>query len=221
MLQHFASNPPDPASFPALAIRVVDLLEKPDTKLEDLARWVAMDPAIAGQVLKVANSVIYRRGRDVEELPAAIVRLGLREVGQIAVGVAGRSLFDLEVRAEIAAFRERLAALFLEAMAVAYSAGWLSAKLRVGSPERAFLAGMLHDIGRPIALQSLARLIIGGEIGRPPDGGDRLPPSTRYMCRWAATSARSGACRPTCSPPAPTTTTPTYPWSRATRSCTW
>ena len=169
LLAHYRAHPPDPASFPALAVRVMDLLEQPEMRVEELAKSVAMDQAIAARVLKVANSVIYRRGQDVEELPAAIVRLGLREVGQIAAGVAGRSLFDMEVRAEIETFRERLSRLFLDAMTIAYGASWLAVECRVGRPERAFLAGMLHDIGLPVALQSLARLIIGGQIPAPSD----------------------------------------------------
>jgi HD-like signal output (HDOD) protein len=167
VLAHYRTHRPDPASFPALAVRIVDLLERPEVRVDELARWVGMDPAVAGQVLKVANSVIYRRGQDVEELSAAIVRLGLREVGQIAVGVAGRSLFDLEVRAQIETFRERLTGQFLDAMTVAYGASWLAGQLRLGRPERVFLAGMLHDIGFPVALQSLARLIMAGEIRDP------------------------------------------------------
>jgi HD-like signal output (HDOD) protein len=164
VLDYYRRHRPDPASFPAMAVRIVDLLERPEVRVDELARWVGMDPAIAGQVLKVANSVIYRRGQDVDELPEAIVRLGLREVGQIAVGVAGRSLFDLEVRAEIETFRERLAGQFLDAMTVAYGASWLAGQLHLGRPEKAFLAGMLHDIGFPVALQSLARLVMAGEV---------------------------------------------------------
>jgi len=168
ILDHGDAHLPDPASLPAVAVRIVDLLEQPDANVEHLASWVAMDPAIAGRVLKIANSVMFRGGQDVHELPAAIVRLGLREVSQIAVAVAGRSLFDMQMRAELELFAGRWSRMFLDAMTTAYSASWLASELHCCPPERAFLAGMLHDVGRPIGLRSLAALLIEGQLHETP-----------------------------------------------------
>jgi HD-like signal output (HDOD) protein len=49
-------------------------------------------------------------------------------------------------------------------MTLAFSASWLSLFARVGRSDQAFLAGMLHDIGQPLALRSTAALLVAGEI---------------------------------------------------------
>lgn len=162
--EHFEQNRPDPASFPSLAARVIDLTEQPDLHLDDLARVVAEDPAIAFRILQVANSAFYRRSSDVEDLRTALQLLGLDEVARIAVGMAGRTLFDVEARAEYEALSRRWSALYGDAMTMAFSASWLGSELRVGQPGRAFLGGMFHDIGKTVAMRAIGTMAVRGEI---------------------------------------------------------
>ena len=171
VMDHFSKNHPDLASFPALAVQIIDLLNEPDVDMARLLKAISPDPAISINVLRVANSVLYNRGTDVTEMRMAVMRIGLRGVGEIAAGVAGRSLFDLALRVEYETFRERFNTMFLDTMAVAFGASQFAFEQHVGRPDRAFLAGMFHDMGKSLALRSLASLIIEGKV---PSG---LPPS--------------------------------------------
>lgn len=164
LLEHFRWNRPDPASFPSMAVRVIDEVEKPDVEMNRLVQIIGQDPAISAKILRVANSVLYYHGTEVEDIRGAIMKIGMREVGQIAGGVAGRSLFDMEVRAEFDLFKQRWNDLFHNSMTVAFGAGALAMERSIGRSDRAFLAGMFHDIGKSIALRSLTRLIINGEL---------------------------------------------------------
>ncbi|MBI4510500.1 MAG: HDOD domain-containing protein [Deltaproteobacteria bacterium] len=162
--EHFDKNRPALASFPSLAVRVVDLVEHPDVNVHRLVAEISRDPAISAAVLKTANSVFYHRGKDVEDLHTAVMRMGVREVAQIAAAVAGRSLFDTELRAEFQLFRGRWSALHASSLTAAFSASWFSLMHRVGRSDRAFLGGMLQDIGKSMALRSLSSLMVKGHV---------------------------------------------------------
>src|SRR5262249_7725017 len=109
-----------------------------------------------------ANSSLY--AEEVSSIRGAAMRLGLREVGEIALGFAGRTLFETEVRDQYSLFPHRWDALFHESMTAAFAAGSLAIRARRSQPDSAFLAGMLHDVGKPIALRALATLHLDGAL---------------------------------------------------------
>lgn len=164
LMAHFQANRPGPASFPAVAARIVDLLNQEDPDIAALGTAVSQDPAITAQVLRVANSAAYQRGSEAQSLREAILRLGSRQVAEIALGVAGRSLFDVSLRMEFDLFQARWRELFVSTMTCAFTASHLAFREQVGRAERAFLAGMFHDIGTPLALRSLAKVLIEGQL---------------------------------------------------------
>lgn len=164
VLDHFQRNRPEPASFPSIAAQVIDLVEDPRASAGELSRLVGNDPAISARILQIANSSYYARSQEIETVRMAVTMLGLREVAGIAAGVAGRSLFDVETVVELGAFRPRFGQLFHQAMTVAYGASWLAVARRLSRADRAFLSGMLHDIGKALALHSFARLTVAGKV---------------------------------------------------------
>jgi HD-like signal output (HDOD) protein len=168
VLEHFERHKPEPASFPAMASRVIDLAEHPDVDVNRLAHLIARDPAICASVLAVANSAANRRTDAVEDIRTALSLLGLKRVANIAVGVACRALFDVELRVEQELFGEWWARLFHSAMTEAFTIAFVTMERNRGVSEGIFLAGMLHNIGKSLALRSLAALIIGGDLGGVP-----------------------------------------------------
>lgn len=72
---------------PEVFARLTQLLQLPFCDMEEVAELVAMDPAIAGQVLARANSVFFKGEQGVGSVREAAVRLGVVEVHR-AVGVA-------------------------------------------------------------------------------------------------------------------------------------
>ena len=164
---HFRAHKPPPSSFPALAAKVIDLVEQPSLDVNKLVHTISQDSAISAKILQVANSAAYARSASVEDLRAAVMVLGLREVANIAVGVAGRSLFDMEARAEFDMFAKHWNRLYQQSMTTAFAAGALALDRRLRS-DHAFLSGMLHDVGKSIALRSLSGLMMTGKVTEPP-----------------------------------------------------
>lgn len=161
---HFTRNKPAPSSFPALAIQIMDLVSQPEVEIHELLKTIGPDPAISAHLMRVANSALYHRGQDVLDLRTAVMKIGVRGVGEIAAGVAGRSLFDVAVRVEYETFPDRWQKLFLATMTTAFAASQFSFEQHHGRPDRIFLGGMFVDIGKTLALRSLARLIMAGQV---------------------------------------------------------
>jgi HD-like signal output (HDOD) protein len=164
VLDHFRANQPGPESFPSNATRIIDLIQQREPDFNKLVHAVGQDAAIASRLLQAANSSLYSPGPEVQNVRGAAIRLGLREVGEIALGCAGRALFETEARYQYSLFPQRWDAMFHESMTAAFAAGSLSMRTRRGQPDCAFLAGMLHDVGKPIALRAIAALHLEGAL---------------------------------------------------------
>jgi HD-like signal output (HDOD) protein len=159
VLDHFRKNRPGPASAPALSIRILNLVAAAGTDVAELARLVSADPALSAGVLTVANSAANRGLSETETVREAITRLGFDEVARIAGAVSARSLFSPGLRAELAQHGPRFAALYHRSFVVASGAARLALRRRGGRSDRAFLGGMLHDVGKAVALRSVAALL--------------------------------------------------------------
>ena len=157
VLELFATAPLDQASFPAIATEILALVSSPDADVGRLAATLSRDPALAAGVISVANSPLFRGASEVETVRGAVTRLGLQEVGRVAVAVATRTLFDAGARATRTAFGEGSGVLFARSVTVGAAAAALGMRLRGARTDRAYLGGLLHDVGKALALGALAR----------------------------------------------------------------
>jgi putative nucleotidyltransferase with HDIG domain len=146
--------------YPAVAMRVQDLVRRQDFGLDDLARLVQSDQALAADALRVANSAFYSRGTAVTTLTQAIARIGAQEVARLAVA----SGLGAHARAPgpLAALKRRV---WLESLAAAGLCQEL-AKRRSLPVEEAFVCGLLHDFGKVITIACIEE-IVARRGGRP------------------------------------------------------
>jgi HD-like signal output (HDOD) protein len=167
VVDYCQATKPDPTSFPALASRVMELSRNPNVDVNKMANLIGQDVAISAKILRIANSPMYRRNSGaVETVRAAVLLLGLNEVGKIAVAVASRSLFEPDIKAEYQFSAKRWNLLFLHSLASAFGAAGLSLDHRIGVSDQAFLGGMFHDVGKTIALRAVGPLLIKNKIGK-------------------------------------------------------
>jgi len=163
---HFDAHRPGPASFPAIALNVLELLRDPKVDAAALARAIELDMALSAGVLALANSAVFRGVSKVETLREAVARLGLTEVARLAAALSTRSLYR-GMRAELELFGGTWDRLFHHAATVARAGAELAKARRLGDPDRVFLGGMLHDVGKSLALRSLGALVVEERVQRP------------------------------------------------------
>jgi len=167
ILAHCRSNKLGPASAPTLSLRILNLVASPNADVSEMARLISADPALSAGILTVANSVFHRGLSEIETVRDAVTRLGLDEVGRVAGALSARSLFNPRLKLELQAFGPGFAALYRRAIAIATGAAALA--MRTGArSDRAYLGGLLHDVGRTVALRAVADLAREGQLGLEP-----------------------------------------------------
>ena len=131
--------------FPATHAKVMELANSDASNSEEIAEQIQRDPNFLATVLKLANSSFYGFSRKVDSLKLAVSLLGLKEIVNLAVSLqvfqqlsdgAPQSKFDTM-------------AFWKHSVGTAFIARVIAQKLQT-EVETAFLAGLLHDIGKVI-----------------------------------------------------------------------
>src|SRR5882672_4029530 len=128
--------------------------DAPDTGTTELAQLIQRDVALAGQVMRVANSALYARRSPVVTLPQAIAWLGMREIRTIAYAVA--------VQGQVFAstyFRREMTELWRESVITALFAQEI-ARLKRRNVESAYLCGLLHRAGMAVILSRVGAMVV-------------------------------------------------------------
>jgi HD-like signal output (HDOD) protein len=131
-------------SAPKVYLAVTKALEDPDTSMKDLAKLIEGDMAISAKVLQLVNSAFFGLPQRVAGVQQAVSYLGANMIRRVLLSVETFSMFDEEK----AAGPFSLEALQAHSNVVAAVASKL-----LTDPIRsadAFMAGMLHDVGKLI-----------------------------------------------------------------------
>ena len=134
-----------------------------DANSAELIALIQRDVALAGQVMRVANSALYMRRSPVVTLPQAIARLGMREIRTIAFAVA--------VQGQVFAssyFRREMTELWRESVITALFAQEI-ARLKRRNDESAYLCGLLHRVGLAVVLGRVGAAALTHRLS--PDAG--------------------------------------------------
>jgi HD-like signal output (HDOD) protein len=152
---------------PRVASQVVALVGSSKTDANHLAELIHRDQALAGQVLRIANSPAYMPRMPIVSLQQAVSRLGFNVVVEIA--------FAASVQGGV--FRvPGYEAVLLQLWRHALTSGAFAKEIARGrrlNVEGAFLCGLLHAVGKPALLQLVT------DVAR--TQGLRLDPATLFM----------------------------------------
>jgi len=141
---------------------MIAMLRDPLVDLNRVVGAVQRDAAIATALLKIANSPVFAPAVQISTLRGAVHALGIRQVGELVIASAGRTLYEVPSRAEIGVFPQLWKSMFHDGMANAFTAGRIALEVRGANSEQALLAGLLIDVGRPIGLHIVATAVLGG-----------------------------------------------------------
>ena len=192
---------------PQVAVEVTRLTRTDDVddaglsaNAAELARLIQRDMALAGQVMRVANSALYARRSPVVTLPQAIAWLGIREVRTIAYAVA--------VQGQVFAstyFRREMADLWRESVITALFAQEI-ARLKRRNVESAYLCGLLHRVGMAVVLARVGSAALANRLSPEPALVLRVAAAhearvgTRLATNWQLPPAVSAAIAHWCDP---------------------
>src|SRR3954470_24980919 len=77
---------PNLPSLPAIAIQVLDLAQRAEVDITEIARVISKDPALSSKILRTVNSSFYGRSQAVSTISHALVILGMQSVKTLVLG---------------------------------------------------------------------------------------------------------------------------------------
>lgn len=134
---------------PEVAGQVMALTADPEAEMSELAALIQRDQAMAGHLMRLVNSPLYGGRVPIVSLQQAVSRLGMVKIREISLLITCQSRVF-----KVKGFDEQVRALFRHSVAAASYAGEI-AKIRRYKQEECFLAGLMHDVGKPVLLQAL------------------------------------------------------------------
>lgn len=151
---HMAAGSVELPLLPKVASRVLNLVQDPDSDVTQLARLIETDPALAGHVMKIANSAAYTPNINLVSLQQAIARLGMNIIAEIALSVSVTAkMFNAP------GFEKLISEILKHSVSTGF---WSREVARVvrRNVESAFLCGLLHEMGVPVTIQAVSEIAL-------------------------------------------------------------
>jgi HD-like signal output (HDOD) protein len=150
-LTHFAlSKLTALGTLPEVTNKIIATVEDPRSSAAQLHKIVSHDPALVTRILKVVNSAFYGLPGQIGSVDRAIVLLGLNAVKNISIAASLGQMFRTTKLCEGYTAKD----LWTHCIAVAICSRELAKRAKLAISEEAFLAGMIHDVGILVTLQT-------------------------------------------------------------------
>ncbi len=120
-----------------------------NSSINKICQTIMVDQSLTARVLRMSNSSFYGRSKQVATLNEAIILLGFKTLRSLAVASSTHSMYQ---GVPDKAFREKLWEHTLE---VALASRLIASAARHPQAEEAFIAGLMHDIGKLVLTQKL------------------------------------------------------------------
>ena len=136
----------DIPSFPDIVARVRQVLSDEFVSSKQIVRVVSAEPALAGKLLLIANSVALNPGgARIIELKSAITRIGLNMVRSASLSFAMEQMRKSESLAEL---RAPMTELWERSVLVAAMSYVVAKRFTNVNPDTALLGGLMHGMGK-------------------------------------------------------------------------
>jgi putative nucleotidyltransferase with HDIG domain len=133
---------------PQIAMRVTERMQSPTATVAEISGLIKSDIGLSTKVLRLANSSYYSIPGGVTDVPKALQYLGFTTVAQI---VLTTSVFAAFKSPELKIFS--LTPFWMHSFAVGQLAEITARTLQLKNPSDAFVAGLMHDLGKLILLE--------------------------------------------------------------------
>jgi putative nucleotidyltransferase with HDIG domain len=137
-----AELPPMPASIS----EVIAACDDQDMTVGQLSQVILRDQSLTANLLKLANSAFYGHARRVTTATEAVVLLGFSAIKSLAISSHTSRLLN----GALPGYGLQQGELWRHSIAVAFTARRLAVEVKLAPVEEAFVAGLLHDLGKTV-----------------------------------------------------------------------
>lgn len=128
---------------PEVATKIQAAIRDSRSSASQIAKIIQLDPALTARLIQVANSPFYRGSAKVEDCRAAVSRMGHQTTKSIVTSFSVQQVFQ----SDSAIVRDLLRGIWRRSSHVAAISFVLARLTPDIMPDRAMLAGLVHEIG--------------------------------------------------------------------------
>ncbi|MFZ5639737.1 MAG: HDOD domain-containing protein [Bacillota bacterium] len=138
-------------SLPVVTNRVIEMTDNLEVPAQKVCEVISRDQVLTSKILKLVNSAYYGLPRRISTLTEAVTILGMETIRTLAIGISAFRAFG-----QGAGVKGLSAVKVLQhSVACATAAKIIARKTGFPMTEQAFLAGLLHDIGKLVMMNFL------------------------------------------------------------------
>lgn len=129
---------------PDIATKIMSIPEDAkNISFKELEDLIKLDPGLTTKILKVANSALYARQREIKTLQMAITLLGFKNIKSLIILTTASTLFTKQKQSTF--YKD----FWKHSVLTAFISKEIAKKeMQTVSKDESFLAGLLHDIGK-------------------------------------------------------------------------
>ncbi len=131
------------SAMPQITLDIMGILSEHTTSISDISMKVKLDEALAAYIIKNCNSPLYGIKTDISSISQALTLLGFSTIKTILMSYINKNLYTISGKSEI---KNKL---WIHSISVASFSQAIANNINI-NPEEAYLAGLLHDIGKLI-----------------------------------------------------------------------
>lgn len=138
------------STLPTIFHKVNEAVDNPTSSASDLASIISTDQGLTTRLLTLVNSSFYSFSKKIDTVSRAVTIIGFKQLKELVLATSVLSMFK-DVNSESGLNMEDF---WKHSIACGLACRILAIYRRDENPEAYFVAGLLHDIGRLVLLES-------------------------------------------------------------------
>jgi len=129
-------------------VRIKELIDDEQSRIDDIAEVILLDPALVATVLKLANSSFFNYPRKIDTISKALLILGITEVYNLVIAFFTNRTFK-RVNVE----QDYLDDFWCKSVDCALIVKYIGSTINIPNAECLFIIGLLHNLGELVVQQ--------------------------------------------------------------------
>lgn len=138
-------------AMPQILLKLIEQCQSDDVGMSELSELISKDAGMAGKILAIANSSAYHRNNRKVGLEHSLMTLGVEMIKTLVISESVLQVFNNFSHSSSTDLRS----FWMHSLSSAVLAREIASAMKYPHLEEAYLAGLLHDVGR-LALLSTA-----------------------------------------------------------------
>jgi HD-like signal output (HDOD) protein len=140
-------------ALPQVLLELLRVINDPKSSAEDLAQVISLDTGLSSYLLRMVNSAYYSFPFPIDTVARAVTLIGTRELSVLAFSTSFLKMFKESPPKYL-----KIEDFWKHSIACGITARNIARRCGKKNPDRHFVAGLLHDIGRLVIFSNLPEL---------------------------------------------------------------